>query len=162
MDAVPVGTEADVEAVVVEGKIVVEGGPLGGAHAAGAFLSPTLYRIADTASPLVQEEHFGPLVSIETFQDEAEAAAMANATRYGLSASIWTRDVARTLRVGRALKTGTVWVNGHGKLIPEAETGGYGDSGLGRLHGVEALADFLETKHLYVEAGADLQRASFH
>ena len=132
-----------------EGELVLRGERL----ARGAFLTPTLFRIDDTSSSLVQEELFGPIVSIETFADEAEAVAKANATPYGLAASVFTRDGSRALRTSRAIRSGTVWVNSHLRLFAEAETGCYGKSGLGRLHGPEGLYDFLETKHIYLEAG---------
>lgn len=119
----------------------------------GAFLTPSLFRIDDLSSDLVQEELFGPIVSVETFADEAEAVAKANATVYGLAASIFTRDLNRTMRLSRAIRAGTVWVNSHTRLFAEGETGGFGQSGLGRLHGVEGLNDFLETKHIYMESG---------
>lgn len=132
-----------------EGELVLRGGPL----ERGAFLTPTLFRIDDVGSPLVQEELFGPIVSVETFETEAEAVAKANATSYGLAASVFSRDLARSTRVSRAIRAGTVWVNSHLRLFAEGETGGYGRSGLGRLHGPEGLHDFLETKHVYFEAG---------
>ena len=132
-----------------EGELLMKGKPL----EKGAFLTPTLFRIEDVRSPLVQEELFGPIVSLETFADEAEAVAKANATAYGLAASVHTRDVARAMRVSRAIHAGTVWINSHLRLFAEAETGGYGQSGLGRLHGIEGLHDFLETKHVYLEPG---------
>jgi betaine-aldehyde dehydrogenase len=133
-----------------EGEMLLQGEPLGN----GAFLTPSLFRIDDPASDLVQQEHFGPIASVEAFEDEAEAVHKANATLYGLAASVFTRDLNRAMRVSRAIRSGTVWLNTHLKLMPEAETGGYGQSGLGRLHGVEALNEFLETKHIYLEAGA--------
>lgn len=136
-----------------EGELVLKGSIPGGDLANGAFITPTLFRIDDLKSPLVQEELFGPIVSIETFGDEAEAVHKANATRYGLAASLFTRDLARATRVSRAIRAGTVWLNCHTRLFAEGETGGYGQSGLGRLHGVEGLDDFLETKHVYLEAG---------
>jgi betaine-aldehyde dehydrogenase len=132
-----------------EGEMILKGGPLD----RGAFLTPTLFRIGDVRSPLVQEELFGPIVSVETFADEAEAVAKANATPYGLAASVFSRDLARATRVARAIRSGTVWLNCHLRLFAEGETGGYGKSGLGRLHGPEGLNDFLETKHIYYEAG---------
>lgn len=132
-----------------EGKMVLRGWPLEG----GAFLTPTLFRIDNLKSALVQEELFGPIVSIETFSDEAEAVHKANATVFGLAASVFTADVARAMRISRAIRAGTVWINSHLRLFAEAETGGFGQSGMGRLHGVEGLADFLETKHVYFESG---------
>ncbi len=132
-----------------EGRMMLKGAPLD----QGAFLTPTLFAIDDLTSPLVQEELFGPIVSFETFADEAEAVAKANATPYGLAASVFTTDVSRAMRMSRAIRAGTVWVNAHLRLFAEAETGGYGQSGLGRLHGVEGLHDFLETKHIFLEPG---------
>ena len=132
-----------------EGEMILRGQPL----AKGAFLTPSLFRIDDVKSDLVQDELFGPMASIETFGDEAEAVAKANATVYGLAASVFTTDLNRAMRISRAIRAGTVWLNSHLRLFAEGETGGYGQSGLGRLHGVEGLNDFLETKHVYLEAG---------
>ena len=132
-----------------EGRMILQGGWDG----TGAFLTPTLFGIEDVTSSLVQEELFGPIVSLETFEDEAEAIHKANATPYGLAASVFTQDGARALRISRAMRSGTVWVNSHLRLFAEAETGGYGQSGLGRLHGPEGMHDFLETKHIYLEPG---------
>lgn len=136
-----------------EGRMVLRGEVPGGSLARGAFLTPTLFEIDDLSSDLVQEELFGPIVSLERFSDEKEAVMKANATRYGLAASVFTRDLARATRVSRAIRSGTVWLNCHTRLFAEGETGGFGQSGLGRLHGVEGLNDFLETKHVYWEAG---------
>jgi acyl-CoA reductase-like NAD-dependent aldehyde dehydrogenase len=119
----------------------------------GFFLTPTLVAHHDTGASFVQEEIFGPLVVIEKFEDEKEAVARANHSEYGLSASVWTSDGARAMRVARALRNGTVWIDDHNKLFAEAETGGYRRSGLGRLHGYEALNDFVEIKHVYQNCG---------
>ncbi len=134
-----------------EADLILRGHAPGGDLSAGAFVTPSIFRIDDAAHPLVQEELFGPIISIETFEDEAEAIAKSNATRYGLASSVYTRDLYRAMRLGRKLKFGTVWLNSHNRLLAEAETGGYRQSGIGRLHGVEALNDFLETKHVYME-----------
>ena len=123
------------------------------ARAAGAFLTPALVEHADPRADFVQEEIFGPFVVLESFETEAEAVRKANDTIFGLSASVWTNDGARSLRVARALRNGTVWINDHNKLFAEAETGGYRQSGLGRLHGYDAFVDFTELKHIYQAPG---------
>lgn len=134
-------------------EVILRGRRLDGALAEGFFLSPSLVAHGDTAAFFCQEEIFGPLVVLEQFESEKEAVAKANHTEYGLAASVWTRDGSRALRVARALRDGTVWINDHNKLLAEAEMGGYRRSGLGRLHGYEALLDFTETKHIYQNAG---------
>ncbi|WP_454727648.1 MULTISPECIES: aldehyde dehydrogenase family protein [Cupriavidus] len=133
--------------------VILRGGRLGGSLAIGHFVSPTLVAHRDPNAFFVQEEIFGPFVVLEKFEDEADAVARANNTEYGLSASVWTQDGARGLRVARALRNGTVWLNDHNKLFAEAETGGYRRSGIGRLHGYDALIDFVEIKHVYQNVG---------
>ena len=135
------------------GKVVLHGRKPGGDLASGSFLTPSLLNVEAMDTHFIQEEFFGPVVNIEPFADESDAVRRANATRYGLSASVWTRDLARAHRVARAIKTGTVWINEHNRLSPEVETGGRGDSGIGRLHGVEGLNEFLETKHIFQNHG---------
>jgi acyl-CoA reductase-like NAD-dependent aldehyde dehydrogenase len=118
-----------------------------------AFLTPALIAHSDPNASFCQEEIFGPLVTIETFETEEEAVAKANNTMFGLAASVWTNDGARALRVASALRNGTVWINDHNRLFAEAEMGGYRRSGLGRLHGHDALLDFTEQKHVYQNTG---------
>jgi betaine-aldehyde dehydrogenase len=134
-------------------EVILRGGRPGGDLAAGSFLTPSLIAHSDPDAFFCQEEIFGPLVVVESFEDEAEAVAKANNTMFGLSASVWTNDGARAMRVARALRNGTVWINDHNKLIAEAETGGYRHSGLGRLHGYDGLADFTELKAIYQNVG---------
>lgn len=147
-----VGTRIE-QAMDLADEVVLRGMRPGGALAGGHFLTPTLVAHRDTHAFFVQEEIFGPFVVIERFEDEREAVARANHTEYGLSASVWTNDGARAMRVARALRNGTVWINDHNKLFAEAETGGYRKSGLGRLHGYDALIDFVEIKHIFQNAG---------
>jgi len=134
-----------------EAQMVVQGTTGGPEHAGGCFITPSMFEIDDVTHPLVQDELFGPIVSLERFSDEADALAKANATRFGLAASVYTRDLGVAMRMGRKLKCGTVWLNSHNRLLAEVETGGYGESGIGRLHGIEAMNDFLETKHIFYE-----------
>lgn len=134
-------------------EVVLRGGRLDGALANGFFLSPTIVAHRDTSASFVQEEIFGPFIVLEKFEDEREAVVRTNHTEYGLAASVWTNDGARAMRVARALRNGTVWINDHNKLFAEAEAGGYRRSGLGRLHGFDALIDFTEIKHVYQSCG---------
>jgi betaine-aldehyde dehydrogenase len=115
IDREPDARQGLIEQAGDEGEMILRA-----ARNTGAFLTPTLFRIDDVTSPLVQEELFGPIVSIETFEDEAEAVAKANATPYGLAASVFTRDLARAMRVSRAIRSGTVWLNCHLRLFAEA------------------------------------------
>lgn len=131
------------------GTVLVRGDVPGGELARGAFIAPSLIAVDDLASPLVQNELFGPVMVIERFRDEDDAVHRANATRYGLAASVWTGDAGRARRVASRLRSGSVWINAHNKLYAEIETGGERDSGYGRLHGVEGMNDFLVTKHVY-------------
>ncbi|MCP3023634.1 aldehyde dehydrogenase family protein [Cupriavidus basilensis] len=145
---------AQVERACDEADTVLLRGTMpGGALARGAFLSPTLVEHSDPSAFFCQEEIFGPFVTFETFATEDEALAKANNTVFGLSASVWTHHGERAIRLARALRNGTVWVNDHNRLFAEAETGGYRQSGLGRLHGYDALADFTELKHICIQAG---------
>lgn len=134
-------------------EVILRGGRPAGLPASGHFMTPTLVAHRNTHDFFVQDEIFGPFVVLEQFEDEQEAVKRANHTEYGLSASVWTRDGSRQMRVARALRNGTVWLNDHNKLFAEAETGGYRRSGLGRLHGYDALIDFMEIKHIYQNAG---------
>ncbi|PUE19168.1 aldehyde dehydrogenase [Limnohabitans sp. MMS-10A-160] len=116
----------------------------------GAFITPSLVATQDLNSHFVQDEIFGPLITLETFTTDDEAVLRANATRYGLASSVWTQDHRAARKIARRIKFGNVWVNAHNRLFAEIETGGYRQSGFGRLHGVEGLNDFMETKHVFM------------
>lgn len=128
---------------MAQGGCLVEG---------GLFFPPTIVEVQELSSPLVQEEHFGPVCTLERFTDEKDAIERANATQFGLAASVWSRDTKILQRITRGIRFGSVWHNTGVALIPEAETGGFKHSGLGRLHGIEGLNDFLETKAVFSDA----------
>lgn len=132
---------------------VVLQGMVPDALAKGAFLTPSLVHLRSPQSPLRGHELFGPVLTIDDFESEAEAIQKANNSRFGLASSVWTGDLRRAQRVATRIQSGTVWINGHTRLHAEVETGGYKESGLGRLHGVEALDSFLQTKHISWELG---------
>jgi acyl-CoA reductase-like NAD-dependent aldehyde dehydrogenase len=119
----------------------------------GFFVAPTV--LADVAqdSPLVQEEIFGPVLTVQPFDTEDEAVRLANGTGYGLAAGLQTGDVARAHRVAAALRAGIVWVNGWGVLDVAVPFGGYGQSGYGREYGPEGLDEYLHTKSVVISLG---------
>jgi acyl-CoA reductase-like NAD-dependent aldehyde dehydrogenase len=119
----------------------------------GFYASPALLADVDQSSPFVQEEIFGPLVTVQPFDTEDEAIRLANGTAYGLSAGLQTTNVARAHRVAAALNAGIVWVNGWSLLDPAMPFGGVGQSGYGRENGPEGLAAYLRTKSVVVSLG---------
>lgn len=130
-------------------EVLVRGGrPDDPALANGAFYRPALIAINDLNSALIQEELFGPVATFETFGSEEEAIEKANATQYGLAASVWTRDGARGLRVANGVESGSVWINGWAAVLDQFEEGGFKQSGLGRLNGHRAVEEFQEYKHI--------------
>jgi aldehyde dehydrogenase (NAD+) len=97
------------------------------------------------------EEVFGPVLAVAAFEDEQEAVALANDSRYALAAGIWTADVRRAHRVANAVRAGMVWINAYRTVSPAAPFGGLGQSGWGRENGIEAFDAYLETKTVWVE-----------
>ncbi|MFD7550533.1 aldehyde dehydrogenase family protein [Streptomyces sp. NPDC059816] len=138
-----VADAAEYAEVLVRGGRITEG-PL----ARGAFVRPSLVEVQDVNRPIVQQEVFGPVATFEVFDDEADAIARANATEFGLAASVWSRDADRPLRVARELEAGTVWSNTWAVIVDQMEEGGFKQSGVGRLNGERALEEFQEIKHI--------------
>ncbi|MEV0527497.1 aldehyde dehydrogenase family protein [Streptomyces sp. NPDC050439] len=116
----------------------------------GFWFPPTLVTDAAPTSPVATDEVFGPVAVVLPFDDEADAIRLANATEYGLSGSIWTRDVGRALRVSGAVQAGNLSVNSHSSVRYWTPFGGYKQSGLGRELGPDALAAFTETKNVFI------------
>ena len=119
----------------------------------GYFIEPTVVTNVPAGAPITSNEIFGPVVSVETFSTDEEAIARANETIYGLAASVWTKDSARSLTVPRKLDFGTVWVNSHLVIATEMPWGGFKGSGYGRDLSSYALDDFSRTKHVMYNRG---------
>jgi betaine-aldehyde dehydrogenase len=148
------------EAIAAGAKPLLRGGPVTEMPLAkGSFYRPTLLEVVDSSLPIVQKEVFGPVLTLQTFETEAEAVALANDSEYGLSASIWSRDIDRPLRVARSLDSGTVWVNDWGTLYDQFEEGGFKQSGQGRMRGLAVMEDFIEYKHIVLKPGSVLKTA---
>ncbi|WP_292931014.1 aldehyde dehydrogenase family protein [Novosphingobium sp. PASSN1] len=132
------------------GRIVLGGHPITGEFAAGAYFEATLVVDVDPASSLFCEEAFGPVLALSRFTDEDEAITLANATRFGLYSYIWTRDIARAMRIADAMEAGSAAINGFAGLVPQVPFGGVGISGYGKEGGREGLNEFLRTKTIFI------------
>lgn len=113
---------------------------------AGYFVEPTIFTDVDNSMTIARDEIFGPVLSVISFKDEEEAIAIANDTQYGLAASIWTQDIDQAFRVAKAVRAGTIWINGHLDAYPELPFGGYKASGLDREMGRYGIESFTEVK----------------
>ncbi|QJY46081.1 aldehyde dehydrogenase family protein [Pseudonocardia broussonetiae] len=146
-----------VEEAGAYGKVLVRGGrPVEPELAAGAFYRPSLVEIDDLDVPLVQEEVFGPVQTFEVFDDEADAIRRANATEFGLGASVFTGSDLRARRVGREIRAGLVWINTWGVLTEHFEEAGVKQSGYGKLCGPAAIEEFQNLK-VYATAAPPAQ-----
>ena len=144
--------EAFVALGVSEGATLVTGGtrPTDPALADGYFFLPTIFDHCDRSMRIVQEETFGPILTVERFHTVDEAITLGNDTAYGLAAGIRTADLDLAERVARSLRHGTVWINDFGYYTAAAEWGGFKKSGNGRELGPTGLAEYQETKHIWL------------
>ena len=142
-----------------EGAELLAGGErpqLGDDLEGGFYFEPTVLK-GDNAMRVFQEEIFGPVLSVTTFRDEAEAIAIANDTIYGLGAGVWTRDGSRAFRMGRAIEAGRVWTNCYHAYPAHAAFGGYKASGIGRENHRRMLDHYTQTKCLLVSYDENAQ-----
>ena len=117
----------------------------------GAFYEPTVIAGPDQHSEIVQDEVFGPVVTVQRFSDEDQAIAWANDVRFGLAASVWTSDAGKGMRVAKAIQFGTVWINDHFMLVSEMPHGGFKESGYGKDQSMYAIEDYTVVKHVMLK-----------
>ncbi|WP_243054928.1 aldehyde dehydrogenase family protein [Pseudomonas sp. BP01] len=130
------------------GKRVTENG-LG----SGFFVAPTIFSSVTPDMKIFQEEIFGPVLTVTTFRDQAEAIKLANDTVYGLGNGVWTKDIDKAILVSEKLRSGTVYVNTYFETTPQVPFGGYKASGIGRENGRSGLLEFTETKSTFISLG---------
>jgi betaine-aldehyde dehydrogenase len=134
-----------------EGARLIAGGGVPADHAKrGSFLEPTVFDRSDNRMRIAQEEIFGPVLTMIPFKDENEVVRLVNENQYGLSGSIWSRDIGRALRVAKAVRTGVLSINSSKSVHQEAPFGGYKRSGIGRELGMHALQLYTEVKNVFV------------
>lgn len=133
-----------------EGARVCYGGQ-GDPTLGGYFVQPTVLADVNNDMRIAREEVFGPVLSVIKFKDEDEAIRIANDTRFGLAAAVWTQNVHRAHRVAHQLRAGTVWINAYRVVSFATPFGGFKESGIGRENGVDGIREYTETKSVYVE-----------
>ncbi|RQR26534.1 aldehyde dehydrogenase [Burkholderia sp. Bp9142] len=133
-----------------EGAKLAIGGRALDTPGGGLFVQPTIFRDVDNKSELAQREVFGPVLAVIPFEDEEHALALANETKYGLGAGVWTKDMRRVFRFTRRLQSGTVWVNTYRAISFMAPFGGVKDSGLGRESGQDMMKAYLQCKTVWI------------
>jgi len=146
-----------IESGKAEGAETLIGGgqaQLPGLEAGGYYVLPTIFK-GHNKMRIFQEEVFGPVLAVTTFKTEAEAIALANDSRYGLGAGLWTRDINTQFRVAKAIKAGRVWCNCFHAYPAGAAFGGYKESGIGRETHKAALGAYQQTKNLLVSYSPD-------
>ena len=140
---------------VAAGAKLITGGKRPADFVSGFYYEPTILDCAEPVVACVQEEIFGPVLSVVKFRDDAQALAMANDSEYGLASGVFTKDIGRAHRFVRSLRAGIVWVNTYRMISPMVPFGGYGQSGMGREAGAESILDYTRTKSVWINTSED-------
>ena len=143
LDYIKIGCQEGAELRMGGAPVPVEEG--------GCYIPPTIFEKVQSTMRIAREEIFGPVLSVLSFQDETEAIALANDTTYGLGAAVWTSDINTAFRVGKAMRSGSVWINAYDKGDIATPFGGYKQSGIGRDKSLHALDKYSQIKTLWVE-----------
>ena len=147
--------ERQVEIAKEEGATILHGGQRPPHLNAGWYYEPTIVECPAQSNTIVDTELFGPVLSVQRFKSEEEVLGLANDTKYGLAAGIFSRDIARAHRVAKAVRAGIVWVNTYRVVSPIAEFGGFKDSGQGRESGFQAIYDYTRPKTVWVNTSSE-------
>lgn len=139
--------EARRTCTLLVGGEIPEAASVGG----GLFVGPAVFTDIPQGAPLLQEEIFGPVLTLQSFRTDEEAVTLANSTAFGLSAAVFCTDINRIMQLSREIRAGTIWVNTYNRFYPETEVGGYGASGIGRMAGDIGLREFTQTKHINLD-----------
>lgn len=144
-DLVDAGTE--------EGSVIFYRKNMQGVPAGGYYFPPTILTDVPPDSEVAREEIFGPVLAVSDFETDDEAVEMANSSRYGLAAGVWSNNIQRAGNIGSRLESGTVWINEYHLLSAAAPRGGFKDSGVGRELGTEGIMEYTQTRHLFISRG---------
>ena len=145
-----------IELAKEEGAEALTGGKRSGDK--GFFIEPTVFVNAENSMKHVQEEIFGPVISVLKFKDDAEAVKIANDSIYGLGGAVWSKNDDRAMEIAKKVRTGTIWINEYHLMNERVPFGGYKQSGIGREFGIDGIKEYTELKHIYIDEVKDREK----